>query len=130
MKIGGTNFPPLKRIKEINSSEPYKSHGAWTLCDCMQVDDWPMVESHLHFKFRSKLNKSIKGQRELFAVSPAEASEHLHAIDVIHIVKKPKVDRLFFEHEFSVFLAKLFRTTTILNWMDFQGAWTLMFGDN
>mgnify|MGYP007101867720 CR=1 FL=1 len=27
IKIGGTDYPPLKRIKEINATEPYKSLG-------------------------------------------------------------------------------------------------------
>ena len=29
IKIGGTDYPPLKRIKEINATEPYKSFGKW-----------------------------------------------------------------------------------------------------
>lgn len=33
IKIGCTDYAPLKRIKEINSCEPYKSLGSWTLHD-------------------------------------------------------------------------------------------------
>ena len=125
VKIGGTDYPPLKRIKEINSREPYKQHGLWTLHDFRQVVNWPAVESSLHYTFRSKLAKSIKGQRELFKISPVEASEILSALDESQVIKKPKVDRLFQDQDFSYFLAKLFRSTTILNWLDLQGAWTL-----
>lgn len=31
IKIGGSDYPPIKRIKEINMSEPYKSLGPWEL---------------------------------------------------------------------------------------------------
>ena len=43
IKIGGTDYPPLKRIKEINTTEPYKSFGIWTLADFRQVEDWRAV---------------------------------------------------------------------------------------
>ncbi len=49
IKIGGTNFPPSMRIMEINSTEPYKSLGPWSLHDFRQVADWKKVESHLHY---------------------------------------------------------------------------------
>jgi hypothetical protein len=125
VKIGGTDHPPLKRIKEINSCEPYKSRGPWSLHDFRQVADWRKVEYALHYTFRSKLVKSIAGQKELFAVSPVEASKQLEQIDDSLVLKKPKIDRMFQDQEFSSFLAKLFRFTGILNWLDFQGAWTL-----
>ena len=63
VKIGGTDYPPLKRIKEINATEPYKSLGTWTLADFRQVTDWRTVEHNLHYRFRSALNTSIKNQR-------------------------------------------------------------------
>jgi hypothetical protein len=44
--IGGTDYPPLKRIKEINLSEPYKSLGPWSLADFPQVSDWKNVEQY------------------------------------------------------------------------------------
>jgi hypothetical protein len=31
VKIGGTALSPMKRIKEINNTEPYKSLGPWAL---------------------------------------------------------------------------------------------------
>src|SRR5262249_11855610 len=40
------------------------------------------------------------------------------------VLKKPKIDRMFQDQEFSGFLARLFRFTAILNWLDLQGAWT------
>lgn len=65
IKIGGTDFPPLKRIKEINITEPYKSLGPWSLSDFRQVIDWRKVEYNLHYKFRSSLNTKIEQQIEL-----------------------------------------------------------------
>lgn len=124
IKIGGTDFAPLKRIKEINSSEPYKDLGPWTLHDFRQVINWRKVEYNLHYRFRSKLVKSVNNQKELFYMSPVEASNVLDNLDESMILKKPKVDRLFQDKEFTVFLMKLFKYTAILNWLDLQGAWT------
>lgn len=125
VKIGGTNFAPLKRIKEINASEPYKSLGPWTLHDFRQVTDWRKIEQHLHYSFRSKFAASVAGQKELFVLSPMEASRFLEQIDASMVLRKPKIDRLFQDQEFSCFLARLFKFTTLLNWLHLQGAWTL-----
>ena len=124
IKIGGTSYAPLKRIKEINSCEPYKSVGPWSLHDFRQVVDWRKIEYAVHYSCRSKLVKSIKGQKELFALSAIEASRYLEQIEGSQILKKPKMDRMFQDEEFSKFLAKLFRCTAILNWINLQGAWT------
>ena len=53
VKIGGTDYPPLKRIKEINSSEPYKSLGPWSLADFRQVKNWKEIEYNLHYTLKS-----------------------------------------------------------------------------
>lgn len=124
IKIGGTDYAPLKRIKEINAAEPYKSLGPWSLHDFRQVADWRKVEYSLHYMFRDKLVKSIVGQRELFSLSPVEATRQLEGIDESLILRKPRIDRMFQDSEFSGFLSQLFRATAILNWLDFQGAWT------
>ena len=50
IKIGGTDYPPLKRIKEINATEPYKSLGKWELAECLEVKNWRSVEHNLHGK--------------------------------------------------------------------------------
>jgi len=124
IKIGGTDFAPLKRIKEINSVEPYKGLGPWSLHDFRQVTDWRKVEHSLHYSFRSKFVKSIAGQKELFSLSPVEASRHLEQIDETMILRKPKIDRMFQDYEFSSFISQLFKFTAILNWLNLQGAWT------
>lgn len=124
IKIGGTDYAPLKRIREINSCEPYKSLGPWSLHDFRQVSDWKMVEQSLHYTFRSKLVRSIAGQKELFATSAVEASIRLNRVDPLLVLRRPKIDRMFQDEEFSRFLGTLFRFTTILNWLDLQGAWT------
>ena len=124
IKIGGTDYAPLKRIKEINSCEPYKSLGPWSLHDFRQVSNWRSVESALHYTFRSMLVTSVDRQKELFSISPVKAARELDLIDESLVIKKPKIDRMFQDAEFSAFLAKLFRFTAILNWIDLQGAWT------
>lgn len=125
IKIGGTDYPPLKRIKEINTSEPYKNYAPWSLADFRQVSDWRKVEAHLHYTFRSKLNIKVKKQKELFHISPQEASIHLNNIDATQIIGKPKIDRMFQDEEFYFYLETLFRFTGILNWLNIQGSWTL-----
>jgi len=124
IKIGGTDYAPFKRIREINLSEPYKKLGPWRLHDFRQVADWRSVESALHYTFRSNLVTSIEQQKELFSVSPVSASKRLELIDETQVLKKPKIDRMFQDSEFSAFLGKFFRFTTILNWLELQGAWT------
>ena len=124
IKIGGTDFAPMKRIREINSVEPYKGLGPWSLADFRQVTDWRAVEYNLHFTFRSKQVKSVVGQKELFALSAVEASKKLAEIDSALVIRKPKIDRMFQDEELSGYVIKLFRATGILNWLDSQGAWT------
>lgn len=126
IKIGGSDFPPLKRIKEINTTEPYKSLGKWELYDYRQVKDWRKVEYQLHYKFRSKLNKIQTNQRELFNLSPKEASESLNTLDESLIVHKPKVDRMFNDIEFKQYLEHLFVFSGLTNWLVYQGLWTFV----
>jgi hypothetical protein len=126
IKIGGTDFPPLKRIKEINLTEPYKSLGPWTLGDFRQVNDWRKVEYNLHYTFRSKQVDNIDGQRELFELTLQEASLKLNELDPLEIINKPKVDRMFQDEQFCQYLTKLFKFTGLMNWLDIQGAWTFV----
>jgi hypothetical protein len=126
IKIGGTDFPPLKRIKEINLSEPYKSLGPWKLGDFRQVSDWRKIEYSLHYMFRSKQVEEILGQNELFEISLQEASLKLNEIAPSEIVGKPKIDRMFNDEQFCNYLIKLFRFTGLMNWLDIQGAWTFV----
>lgn len=125
IKIGGTEYPPLKRIKEINASEPYQSLGPWKLHDFRQVADWRKIETSLHYAFRSKQCKTIVGQRELFDLVPQRASRMLEDIDPAEVIKKPKVDRMFQDEEFSEYMLALFRFAGLTHWLDIQGAWTL-----
>jgi hypothetical protein len=126
IKIGGTDFPPLKRIKEINLTEPYKSLGPWTLGDFRQVNDWRKAEYNLHYTFRSKKVENIEGQKELFELTLQEASLKLNEIDPREIINKPKVNRMFQDEQFLQYLIKLFKFTGLMNWLDIQGAWTFV----
>jgi hypothetical protein len=124
IKIGGTDYAPGKRIREINAAEPYKSLGPWMLYDFRQVTDWRKVEYFLHYTFRDRQIKDVEAQRELFSISPTTASMQLARIDESMILRKPKVDRMFQDEEFSLFLIKLFKITGLINWMEYQGSWT------
>ncbi|GHT66215.1 hypothetical protein FACS189452_01720 [Bacteroidia bacterium] len=126
IKIGGTDYPPLKRIKEINTTEPYKTLGPWRLGDFRQVNDWRKVEYNLHYIFRSKRVNEIEGQKELFIVSLYEASCKLNEIEPTEIIRKPKVDRMFLDEEFCNYLLRLFNFTGLLHWIDNQGIWTFV----
>lgn len=125
IKIGGTDYAPGKRIREINATEPYKSLGPWRLHDFRQVTDWRKVEYFLHYTFRDRKVKDIEGQKELFSISPIAASVCLSEIDESIILRKPKVDRMFQDEELSCFLIKLFNISGLLNWIEYQGSWTL-----
>ncbi len=126
IKIGGTDYPPLKRIKEINATEPYKSLGAWSLADFRQVTDWRTVEHNLHYQFRSSLNKEIQNQKELFHLSVAEASKALSALNPAEIIYKPKIDRMFQDDAFLSYVVRLFKFTGLIHWIEQQGIWTFV----
>lgn len=126
IKIGGTDYPPLKRIKEINATEPYKSLGAWSLADFRQVTDWRTVEHNLHYQFRSSLNKEIQNQKELFHLSVAEASKALSALNLAEIIYKPKIDRMFQDDAFLSYIVRIFKFTGLIHWIEQQGIWTFV----
>lgn len=126
IKIGGTDYPPLKRIKEINSSEPYKSLGPWSLSDFRQVTDWRKVENNLHYCFRSSLNTTINQQKELFHISVQEATKLLNDINPEEIMNKPKIDRMFQDEYFLNYITNLFVFSGLMNWIDIQGSWTFV----
>jgi len=126
IKIGGTAYPPLKRIREVNGSSPYRELGPWSLSDFRQVTDWRKVEAHLHFAFRSHSSSDIAGANELFRVAPQRVSTLLGELDPALIVKRPKIDRLFQDEDFATFILRLFAFTGLLHWIDIQGAWTFV----
>ncbi len=126
IKIGGTDYPPLKRIKEINSADPYKSLGPWSLADFRQVKNWRKVEYNLHYTFRGNLNTSIEQQKELFHVSVQEATKILNNIDPDLIINKPKIDRMFQDEDFLNYLTNLFVFSGLMNWISIQGSWTFV----
>jgi hypothetical protein len=124
IKIGGTDYMPAKRIREINATEPYKGLGPWSPYDFRQVENWRATEHHLHYAFRNSRVSEIEDQRELFSVSPHEASVLLRGIDPSDLLGKPKVDRLFNDRDFASYIQKLFVYSGILHWLNIQGFWT------
>jgi hypothetical protein len=126
VKIGGTDFPPMKRIREINAALPYGELGPWGLYDFRQVADWRKVEAFLHNAFRSHLVTKTPGQKELFGIAPQRVAAYLDEIDPAQIVSKPKVDRLFQDAVFSEFLLTFFRFTGLMNWLHLQGSWVFV----
>lgn len=91
VKIGGSSYPPAKRLREINSSNPYRQHGPWSLFDFKGVNDWREVEHNLHYAFRSSLVTEIANQKELFSIVPFSASSALQEIDEACLSGKPKL---------------------------------------
>lgn len=126
VKIGGTNIGPMKRLREINTTEPYRSLGPWALDDFRQVKNWRMVECDLHYVFRSKLVREPVNQKELFRIAPSKARERLESLRPEQLVGKSKVDRLFQEAEFARFLMRLFSFSGLLNWLHAQEAWAFV----
>lgn len=126
VKIGGTDFPPMKRLKEINATEPYRSIGPWTLADFRQVTEWRSAESNLHYTFRAHLDSTVERQKELFRVPVHAAIEVLDSIDPDRMVNRPKIDRMFQDASFLSYIKRLFVFSGLLNWLDIQGAWTFV----
>nr|UOP05442.1 GIY-YIG nuclease family protein [Conchiformibius kuhniae] len=126
LKIGGSDYPPFKRLKEINHSEPYKHWGKWELADFRQVRNWRKVKRSLHYAFRSRLNTRLPHQKELFRISLKEASDAFHAVDEDEIIGKPKVDRMFYDAPFRDYLQQLFVFAGLTHWLAYQGAWTFV----
>ena len=125
IKIGGTDFPPSKRLKEINETEPYKSLGPWKIVDFREVIDWRKVEHNLHYRFRDFRNYDISNQKELFYVHKHIAMEALNSINPEEILYKPKIDRLFQDDRFLKYISNLFLYSGLIHCIDIQGVWTL-----
>ncbi|STV40568.1 T5orf172 domain [Klebsiella pneumoniae subsp. pneumoniae] len=51
IKIGGTDYLPEKRCKEINTQPPYCLYAPWRVADYRSVPDWHNVETWLHYLF-------------------------------------------------------------------------------
>lgn len=126
VKIGGTDSPPMRRLRELNSTEPYRELGPWSLEDFRQVTDWRQVEHNLHYTFRSKLVQDSSSRRELFEIAVSAASERLAATESALLVKKPVVDRLFQDQDLAAYLVRLYSVSGLMNWIDAQGAWTMV----
>lgn len=124
IKIGGSDYPPGKRIKEINTAEPYRSLGPWELKDFRQVKNWRKIESELHFIFRDHRDYEIESQRELFRIDPLKASEELHNKSLRYSTRINETRRLFQHEQFYEFIIMLFKYTGLRNFLDLQGSWT------
>ena len=81
IKIGGTQHPISKRLKEINSTASYADHGPWELSDFLHVTNWQLVESQVHRHFKKKQVRDVAKTRELFNVPPHEARKQLRRTD-------------------------------------------------
>ena len=125
IKIGGTAFPPAKRVNEINETEPYKSLGRWKIVDSLEVSDWRKVEHNLHYRFRDFRNNKIANQKELFYIHRHIAVEALNSINPEEILYKPKIDRLFQDDRFLKYISNLFLYSGLIYCIDIQGVWTL-----
>jgi hypothetical protein len=64
--------------------------------------------------------------RQRFRVAPQVVSPKFNEIEPNQIVKRPTIDRVFQDAEFSSYIMRLFAFTGLLNWPGVQGAWTLV----
>jgi hypothetical protein len=124
IKIGGSNFPPTKRVREINLSENYRHIGPWEIYDFRQVTNWRAVESAIHKVFRHKFDESVDGTREFFRIEPIEISKFFRDLQPELLVKHQKIHQMFQDIEFLNFLLEIFKITGLMNFLHLQGAWT------
>src|SRR5271166_5557484 len=109
VKIGGTEIPPVVRIREINSSSNYSDTGPWELSDCRYVHDWREVERLMHCRFSDQRHLAENsGARELFRISPAEARSELRQLGPELLVGQDAVEQMFVYPDFALYLEKLF----------------------
>lgn len=125
IKIGGTEHPITKRLKEINGTATYADHGPWQISDFLHVTDWQLVESGLHRHFHDKKIRDIIGTRELFAVPPYEARTQLRRVEDVFRVGHDLTQRAFNNHDLLLYLFQLFQLSGLFGSLDIQGAWTL-----
>lgn len=95
IKIGGTEHPISKRLREINGTASYASHGPWELSDFLHVTDWHLVEGKLHRHFQNARVRDISGTRELFKLAPHEARKQLRLTDPVLRIGHEKTVQLF-----------------------------------
>lgn len=125
VKIGGTEFPPAKRLREINSTDPYARHGPWLISDFRQVKDWQAVEAALHAAFATRRHITIVGARELFDVPVVAARADLERLEPAQLVHHDAVDKMCQDRAFALYLEKLFRFSGLASWLHTQGSWTV-----
>lgn len=110
LKIGRTDRLPPHRLKEVNASPVYRQYGPWSIVQVAQVTDTAAVETRIHQMIRSRLNVSVRGQKELFDVSIAEACKLIREIPSRdELMSYPKLGRCFFDPNLSKYLDSLYR---------------------
>jgi hypothetical protein len=124
IKIGRTERPISERLRGINGSEAYASHGPWELSDFVHVEDCIVVERAVHRHFRDR-HVPVEGTNELFGVPPHEARERLRLISGPLRIDAERTDRLFKNLHVNSFLHRLFQLSGLYGHLDVQGAWTL-----
>jgi hypothetical protein len=125
VKIGGTNSPPVFRMREVNTTPAYSPHGPWELCDFRQVTNWRLVESFLHHSLGDQRVPDAAGARELFNVPPATARRKFEEIDQQFLVAHDDRDLLFGNRDLRLYLLRLLQFAGLPGWLHLQGAWTL-----
>lgn len=125
IKIGGTDFLPEKRCREINQQPGYREFAPWTVVDFREVANWRAVEKYLHYLFRDSLVCHIAHQKELFAVKASDVFGRLEGITAWQIASRPKVDRMFHHQGMSEYLLKLFTILRCDKRREQEGVWTL-----
>jgi hypothetical protein len=125
IKIGGTERPISERLRGINGTESYASHGPWQLSDFLHVTNWRLVEGGLHRHFHERNVRDVPSTQELFSVPAYEARTRLRNTDAALRIDHEKTEKLFANRAVRMFLYKLFQLSGLFGNLDIQGAWTL-----
>ena len=124
IKIGGTDYLPQKRCKEIDKMPAYSQYAPWHVVDFMGVDNWREVEHHLHYIYRDSLCRDIPNQKELFLIPASDVSLRLEELGPLLPTARPKIDRMFHNQAMSDYLVKLFSIAGCERWRAKEGVWT------
>lgn len=125
VKIGRTDTPPMKRLREINSNPEYRTLGPWNLSDFLHVVDSHLVERRMHQHFGAANSKDYDRIRELFRVTPFDARQQLQAVEPALRVGSDDTVRLTKDRDIEQYLLRLFAVSGLFGNLDIQGAWTL-----
>jgi len=124
VKIGlSERLPPL-RLAEINAND-YGGFAPWSIHDFIHVKDVAKTETYLHRGLRDVLARDVPGTKELFRITPDQATKLFEDCPRDHFFGDVRLERLRHNIDFSQFLRALLHVSGLDLVMHLQGYWTL-----